>query len=320
VRPALAPLLVLGLAHCAGVANRLTIAYDAVAARVAADKVLIELDRSFIETYKNRVTIDATFTVDATSDSPNPGMFDGDLHFAGRAPEIGFRLVGEIMNAATVDSAVAIVHRAKTTEQPLRLTGVWRLWPEHAFGARQVQGDSVPPLTNANPDHVFEIHPITRLAGRDLLGTFHPVEGYDPRGGRRGFEIYEGAELELELKPETVVLDVSTGLYNDVHFILQLTSEKPLIVPDGRFVTAAVLDQTGRLLVERVRMVFTKGSAPERLIRNSKPGARLHVWGMPRVSFAQLSDRMRAAERNPALLKGKLPYEILVLAVYPEGS
>jgi hypothetical protein len=318
VNRAAVALFCLFLTSCASMGRRLTIGYETVIARLSPNEVVIDLDRSFIEEYKNRVTIDVTFTVDAAAARPNPKVFDGDLHFAGRAPEIGLRLVGEILNADKQDSAVALVRAARSSKVPLRLTGAWRLWPEHALGSRQEQGQPVEPLRNANPEHVFEVHPVIRIGGLSLLESFVPVDGYLPGEAKRSFEIYETAEASVQVMPTRITLTSASGLYNDVRFVMRLANERQQVVADGRFVTASVLDLEGNLLVERVRMVFVKGTAPERAVRGLRPGARLVVWGKPRVSFVELSKRIRDAARNPQGLTGTLPYEILVLGIYPD--
>ena len=61
-------------------------------------QTVITLKNSFIEQFKNRVTIDATFTVGKTS-KIHPASQDGDIHIAGTAPEIELAAVAEIMNA-----------------------------------------------------------------------------------------------------------------------------------------------------------------------------------------------------------------------------
>jgi len=63
-----------------------------------AEEVL-ELNRSFIEKYKNKLTISVQFTVDAAHKRPNPASKDRDMHVAGRAPEIGLATVAEIQDA-----------------------------------------------------------------------------------------------------------------------------------------------------------------------------------------------------------------------------
>ena len=68
---------------------------------VAQAQIEITLKRSFIEKYKDRVTIDADFVVENTDKKPNSPSKDGDMHVAGRSPEeIGLPIVAEIMNAS----------------------------------------------------------------------------------------------------------------------------------------------------------------------------------------------------------------------------
>src|SRR2546428_3656884 len=126
-------------------------------------QIEITLKNSFIEKYKDRATIDATFTVDKAHHTPNPPAKDGDMHIAGRAPQIGLATVAEIMNAASESAAVALVHRVEGTGDTVHITGAWRIWCEHAGIAAQIQGTKLAPFTTTNPPHVFEIHPITQL-------------------------------------------------------------------------------------------------------------------------------------------------------------
>jgi hypothetical protein len=305
------------LTACQYAARRATIAYTTAAIRFSPNPVRFTLQRSFIEAYKDRITIEARFTVDHAGGGPAPKMFDGDMHFSGRAPEVGLRMVAEIANATEQDSAVALIRRAAKRHQVLAVTGVWRLWPEHALGAPERQGRPVPPLENPYPDHVFEIHPVITLAGLNLRDTFHPVEGYRAGAAKRTFGLYESAELTLRATPTTVTFDTPPSLYNDVHFLMEITGAHQEVVPGGRFVTASALDTDGNLLVEGLRMVFVEGSAPERAVRSLRPGARLHVWGLPRVSFAEVSRRLRAAGNNPGPFEGHLPYEFVILGVFP---
>ena len=313
----LAGLLACGLAGCAKLGRRAAIIYNGAVAEVAPKHAIVQLQRSFIERYKNAVTISATFTVDAAKSSPAPSLFDGDLHIAGRAPEIGLRLVAEIKNAAAETAAVALVNRAEASRRPLPFTGVWRLWPEHVVLVER-QGTPVPRLKTPNPDHSFEIHPLTQAGEISLLGTFRPVEGYRPGSAAKTFDVYEDARCTIELTPTAARLTLSSWLWNDVHFLLEPSGDPPLVVSDGRFITAAARDTDGKLLVARLRMVLVNGTEPARVIGALAPGARVHVWGLPRVSFAELSRRIQQSATNPAVLNGSLPYEIVVLGIYPD--
>jgi len=312
--------LVSFLHGCGLIARQATIAYIAVNGLSSPKEIEIQINRSFIEKYKNRVSINAAFTVDKSMASAVPTWLDGDLHFAGRAPQVALPLVGEIANAADEQEAVYLVRTAEGRGTPLNVSGVWRLWPEHAGSAVEKQGNPLPPFDTYKPDHVFEIHPITRMNGIDLRDSFRPVKGFSPGGAQRTFGIYEKVSCTLTVKPKTVSIVTLTGLYNDAEFIMEIAEDRQHVVADGRFVIAAARDLDGGLLVERLRMVFAKGTPPERAVSPLKRGDRLHVYGVPRLDLAEISRRVRDSGMNPALLTKPLPYEIVILGVYESGK
>jgi hypothetical protein len=75
------------LTGCGLVMREATIAYIGINSHLTPKDVEIELGRSFIEAYKNLVTMHAALTVDKAMASPIPVSLDGDLHLAGRAPQ-----------------------------------------------------------------------------------------------------------------------------------------------------------------------------------------------------------------------------------------
>ncbi len=318
-RARLTPLLVVSvhiLTGCGLIVRQATIGYIAVNSLFAPKKIEVRIDRSFIEQYKNRVGMHTTFTVDKAMASPLPSAIDGDLHFAGRAPQVALPIVAEITNAKDQQAAIALVHDVAGTGRPIRVSGVWRIWPEHAGRAPEDQRKPLPAFDTDNPDHVFEIHPVTGIDKLELLDSFKPVKGFSPGGAQRTFGIYEKISSTITIKSPTISIVTETGLYNDVEFIMQIGEDPQHLVADGRFVVASARDLDGNLLVARLRMVFTKGTAPERAVRALKAGDRLHVYGIPRLDFAEISRRVMHSATNPALLTGRLPYEILVLGVY----
>jgi hypothetical protein len=80
---------------------------------------------------------------------------------------------------------------------------------------------------------------------------------------------------------------------------IPVRDDRQLVVGDGRFVTASARDMDGGLLVEHLRMVFAKGTPPERAVRRLKRGDRLHVFGIPRLDFAEISRRVRESRTKP---------------------
>src|SRR5262249_54013362 len=147
-----------------------------LASSTARSEIVIVLKNKFIEDYKDRVTIQADFTVDKAHARPNPPSKDGDLHVAGREPQIEPPTVAEIMNARSEKEAVQAIHDAEGAEEPIKIAGAWRIWCEHGGDSKQVQGAKLKPFKTTNPDHVFEIHPITQIEDRSLLKSLKPIK------------------------------------------------------------------------------------------------------------------------------------------------
>jgi hypothetical protein len=306
----------ISLQGCSYIYKEATVAFVEVNSHFSPQDIEIKIYKSFIERYKNRVTIDTTFRVDQARQLLNPPFMDGDFHFAGRTQQVGLPTVGEIVNAASEKEAQDEILLAEKTGRPLRISGVWRLWPEHPGSAEEEQGEKLSPLELSNPGHVFEIHPVTRIEGLDLLHSFHPVKGFSPGDAQTIFKIYEGVQCMLRVKSNTVSIVTRKGLYNDVQFLMEIAADRQAVVGDGRFVTADVRDLKGNLLVKHLRMVFMKDTLPERVVKNLKRGDRLHVYGIPRVDFAEISRRIRNYQANPDLLTGNLPYEIIIIGFF----
>ena len=179
---------------------------------------------------------------------------------------------------------------------------------------REKQGKPEEPAVSYNPEHLFEVHPVTRINRLRLLDSLKRVEGFKPGAATRTFGIYESTGCALSVTPATVTIRTKTGLYNDVEFTMELAEEDQQVVRDGRFVIASVVDPDGSgYLVKRLRMVFVKGSAPERAVKLLKRGDRLHVWGIPRINLAEISRKARESGTTPAAITFPLPYEIVVI-------
>jgi hypothetical protein len=311
-------LLMAVLNSCAHFMRGATIFYLNVNALFSAKQIEIEIIDSFIETYKDRVGITATFTIDKARLHPLARFLDGDFHLSGRAPEIALPVVAEIANGASAQKAIDLVHGAEGTGRPLMISGVWRIWPEHGAGAKEEQGEPLEAMESDNPSHIFEIHPVTRIGNVGVLDTFRPIEGFLGGDAQACFEIFQKAECKITVKPKTVSIVTQTGLRNDVEFLMEIIDGRQIVAPGGRFVIASARDLKGNLLVERLRIVFATGTPPERAVRLLKRGDRLHVFGLPRVDFAEVWRRVKSSPTNPALLVKSLPYEIIIQGVYKD--
>ena len=153
------------------------------AAGWARAEISITLNNSFIEKYKNRATIDSKFVVDQSKGAPNPVSKDGDMHIAARDRQnIGMAAVAELINAKDHLDAVQAANEAVGTGQPVPISGAWRICNEHGGDNQFVQGKPVAAASTSNPDHVFEIHPVSSIGGLDLRESFKPIPpAYDTK-------------------------------------------------------------------------------------------------------------------------------------------
>ncbi len=306
----------LALQGCAAAVRVAKQEYLTVRSAVATSEIEISLHDSFIEACKDRATIDAMLTVDKADKRPHPAFLDGDLHIAGRAPRIGLPVVAEIKNAAFEREAVDRIHGIEGTGRPIRLAGAWRLWPEHVGSAEEVQGRELSAIERDNPDHVFEIHPVTRVDDTIILDSFRPVKGYSPGTADVVFRSFEKIPCRIIPGGGRTAIVTRKGQHNDVEFLMEIGDGRQRVVADGRFVNAAVLDLKGHRIVPKVRMVFVKDTPPEKMVRRLGRGDRLHVFGLPRIDLAAVAYRTRHSGDHPELLSPSLPYEIVVVGVY----
>src|SRR5262249_29244859 len=155
----------------------------------------------FIEKYKNRATIDTTFIVDHAHPRPNAPKNDGDMHVAGRAQnDVGLPMVAEVMNAAAPSQGTAVqdIHQDEGDNTPVAVSGVCRVWFEQPSTTPQIQFNRVPRAQNTNPDHCFEIPPITRFAGVAITNSFQFVPGFAPHAAKAAFASYEKLTVSLK--------------------------------------------------------------------------------------------------------------------------
>jgi hypothetical protein len=208
----------------------LTSALFLLCVSASADTTL-ELKNDFIEAFKNRATIEATYSVKfshAKPKTPSPGKpsNDGDIHISGTAPEVGLLTVAEIMNAKDFLNVVKFVHDRAGSNVAIAMTGVWRIWPEHGGDSVHVQGEADPAeITDTNPDHVFEIHPLTKVGSFDVSGTFHPIPGFRTKDAQSAFQNYEGARSKIVPDGTTTRIRMSQATYHqvDVYGVKQTT-------------------------------------------------------------------------------------------------
>lgn len=297
---------------------RLAVGLSLLAVAPVAAQITIRLNRTFVEKYKDRVTLDApSYTVDRAHPAPNPPSKDGDMHVAGHSPTIKLATVAEIMNAASVPGAVTAIHDAQSSHHPIHLMGAWRIWAEHGGEDAQIQGATLAPITTTNPPHVFELHPLLTVGDQDLHGTLIPIEGYEPKEAEDAFSRYEGRTFKIKATATRVTMTTSGIGYNYVEY--RFVPSGPVhTVEDGLFVIGDVLDLDGDLLVRGRRMAVPAGTPAYDRFSHSTTADTLHLLGIPRIDLALVSWRVRHRADRPEALTWNLPYEIIVVGLYEQ--
>jgi hypothetical protein len=290
----------------------------------AGSDTIITLKNDFIEKYKERVTIEADYSVDTLGPvhKVSKGGMDGDMHFSGRADSVGLPTVLEIMNAKHEKPAVKAV-KAAQGKGPVKVAGAWRLWCEHANNSKQVQGEDLDPFTVSNPDHVFEVHPVTRFGKVELLDSVDVIDGYKYYDAETAFLHYANVKCHITSADDgTTTLRTQAAGYNYVEFLLESLEEpkEHLVVKgDGRFLRANVRDTEGELVARNVRMAFIEGTAAEQAVRSLGKNGRLHVKAIPRIDLALVSWRVKHKDdpkyKADQPLDWNLPYEMIVVGV-----
>jgi len=285
----------------------------------------ITLKNSFIEKYKNRATLTTGYRV--ISYRAHRPAEDGDAHVAGLTEDVGLACVAEIMNVKSFPSALDAVKDKAHSEDLVPVTGAVRLWCEHPdaepeTAGPQIQDDVIPDFQTSNPNHVFEIHPISRFGTVALEDSFQPIPGYMPKKAKAAFQYYESLPCRIVPDPahQTTTLYTRKAGYNYVEFVLQLEEDQQFVTLDGRIVRCSALTLDGDVVAQNRRMVFVKNTAPEKAVRSRKKGDKLHVLGIPRIDLALVSYRTRVADAKPEVLTWNLPYELIIVGLYGDDN
>jgi hypothetical protein len=263
------------------------------------------LSMDFIEKYADRVTIETDFRV-ARVGHKHPQDKDGEVHIGGVAKEAKLPTVAELTNPETEDinHFLDLASKNGVSSRTVPLKGAWRLWTEHPGTLPQEQGASLPDrFADSNPDHVFEIHPITAVGDRSLLHTFRPIPEFPPNDANVAFLAYENTKCRIRKNASNVEITANGVGFNFVEFILEIGDLSQHEVDDGRMVLCQVRDTEGELLIRRRRMVFVKGTQPELRVRQMQEGDRIRVIGIPRINLRLMKWLWKTRARTSAIPK-----------------
>jgi hypothetical protein len=291
----------------------------------------LTLSSTFVKQVKNKATFPIHLELDAHLTSPHRigrSGDDGDIHMAGRADEVRLPMVAEIMNAGLAPQAASVDDMNNTSSgQIVPVTGVWRIWFEHPSPGDQVQGDPVDVPANSNPDHVFEVHPITNFDSQEIADSslVHIAKGqktYEAYPALTAFPAYDKLTATISASGTAVSIAAEKAGYNYAEFIIELAGQPQLASQsdpndNGIFVLANVYDLSDPetpVTTDVRRMVFVENTEPAKQVLALPKGGRLHVLGVPRVNLAEVDALGRVDSVDIPL-----PYEMIIVAVFPDS-
>ena len=283
----------------------------------AASPETLILKRAWLDKFKDRATIDASFTIDHADESADPAAAGGDMHVAGSAPqEVGLPIVAKLMNggASGERSLFDLIHKNEPSGQPSPITGAWRLWFEHP-AAMQQQFAQFPHAANTNPDHSFEIHPITKYAGLDAGASVDFVPGFPAHDAQSSFGSYEKMSISVQATSSAVILDAKKSGFNYAVFHMKLLGKTIPLDDGGAAVLANVSDASDEetVIASKIRMIFLPGTNPFKKIGQGGDGLEFDALGIPRLNLNAISTFINAAGTAPA--QRQLPYEMIVVGL-----
>jgi len=264
----------------------------------------LTLSNDFIEQNRGRATLDATLLIDFAHDRAKPPSEDGDIHIAGWSPNVGLVTVAEIVNARKEKPALTAANAAEGRIRAVPITAVWRIWPEHG-GDREftqnIDGTPIPPDNDktTNPDHIFEMHPLTLFDGVEVGDSIGPISGYDYKEAEDAFHRFENTGFHLSCGETQTELTMSMVGFNYTNFGISLNEDVSHTMQDGgKAFMASVHDAEGETLVTNLRMILVPGTFDE--LKSANKSETFKVLGMPRVNLALVKWRCdNAADLTP---------------------
>jgi hypothetical protein len=285
----------------------------------SAQNFMVQLKTAWAQQFQDRTSIQAAMIVHHAHKSPNAiksGGDDGDMHFSGESSDVGLPFVAEIVNAALPGEKPAVTDmKAKEGKtSALNVSGAWRLWFEHPSSS-QTQG-APNPFTpdNTNPNHSFEIHPVSKVEQDDVGPSFVPINGYTAYTADVAFPYFDNCVLTIKASTSGITLRSKKLKYNYVGFEIELTQD-PKKVSDGYIALAKILSNSGEdeAATGPRRMIFVGGTSAATKIQGASSGDRLTVLGVPRINLNAVLALVK--KHGSAQFDAPMPYEMIIVGV-----
>ncbi len=189
-------------------------------------------------------------------------------------------------------------------------------------GSNFIQGMKLSQATinkkTTNPDHVFEIHPLTMVGDNDVTHAIHDIKGYAPKDAKSAFKQIGNKTCKISSTKKTISFQTTVIGQNYIDMWIRIDSVWE--VEDGAFAYCTVLDSkfnpqndnvNKKAVSNRTRVVFVKDSENFKKVMQKNVGDFMHILGTQRINLAIISFRESASSNQPGVITSKLPFEII---------
>ncbi|MCH7570892.1 MAG: hypothetical protein IH919_10060 [Deltaproteobacteria bacterium] len=245
-----------------------------------------------------------------------------DLDVPLRSEDINVPILGKIKNACSYPEGITSTYwsnRLKSLEgHSVEVEGVLRVWLGHPpkGGKIQCECDGLPLYANSNPDHMVEIHPLTRLGSISFLSMTREIQkGGDPYVSYLGGKIsstlnkrritirrvQKAGETYLAIKGPRTGYDHWTVLA----VVMSIAEERR----GGHAFDVGVIQRKG--FMERNLLALTiKGTPADAGVETLQVNDEVVLFGIVRLDLALIEKKARQAWRTIPM-----PYELIVLDI-----
>jgi hypothetical protein len=245
-----------------------------------------------------------------------------DLDVPLRSEDITVPTLGKIQNACSYPGGVTPSYwskKLKTFEgQRMEAEGVLRIWLEQPpkGGKRQCECDVLPLYANSNPDHMVELHPLTRLGNSSFLAMTREIQKGDTPyvsnlGGKLpsilGRKKIAIRRVHREGETYIVIKGPRTGYSHwTILAVVMSIAEKRR---GGHAFDVAVIHRDG-FMKRNLSALTIEGTAADEGVETLQVNDEVVLFGILRLDLALIERKARQAWRTIAM-----PYELIVLDI-----
>ncbi len=282
----------------------------------------IWLRERVVKKHRHDILVTIRATPEHIGEKARPIEKDCNLHVPLRSKDIRVAILGGIKNACSQPERTPANYWSRKLKplegQVLEAEGVLRVWLEHPpqGGKRQCECDPLPRYTSSTPDHMVQLHPLTRLGGISFLEMTRGVQKRDiPFIGHRGGKLPSTLNrrkisirrVDKEGEPYIAVKGSRTGFSHwTLLAVVMSVAEKR---KDGHVFDVAVVHRDG-FMERNLRALTIMGTTADKSAGSLEVNDEVVLFGIMRLNLDVIERKA-----GPKWKSIPMPYELIVLDI-----